>query len=83
MILYHITSHHIISHHTTPHRTTQHHTIGHHATSQHTTPHHITTRGAKQGGWSQPPLNFGWGVEHLSNPPDFEIYFREGWIPLN
>ena len=40
------------------------------------------------GGWplggSQPPLNFGWGVEHLSTPPDFEkIFFRGGWLPLN
>ena len=44
-------------------------------------------RGAKQGGGvggSQPPLNFGWGVEHLSTPPDFEKkLFRGGWLPLN
>ena len=44
----------------------------------------ILFRGAKQGG-SQPPLNFGWGVEHLSvNPPDFEKKnFSGGWLPLN
>ena len=30
-----------------------------------------------------PPLNFGWGVEHLSTPPDFEkIYFTGGLTPL-
>ena len=46
-------------------------------------------RGAKQGGGglgggSQPPLNFGWGVEHLSTPPDFEKkIFRGGLLPLN
>ena len=46
-------------------------------------------RGAKQGGGlggSQPPLNFGWGVEHLSTPPDFEKIFLGGgggWLPLN
>ena len=35
-------------------------------------------RGGGVGG-SQPPLNFGWGVEHLSTHPDFEkIYFRGG-----
>ena len=35
-------------------------------------------------GGSQPPLNFGWGVEHLSTPPDFEKkIFRGGWLPLN
>ena len=35
-------------------------------------------------GGSQPPLNFGWGVEHLSTPPDFEEnFFRGGWLPLN
>ena len=29
-------------------------------------------------------LNFGWGVEHLSTPPDFEkIFIRGGWLPLN
>ena len=28
--------------------------------------------GGTGGGGSQPPLNFGWGVEHLSTPPDFE-----------
>ena len=39
-----------------------------------------TIRGV--GGGSQPPLNFGWGVEHLS--PDFgKIFFRGGWLPLN
>ena len=29
------------------------------------------------GGWGglNPPLNFGWGVEHLSTPPDFEKIF--------
>ena len=33
---------------------------------------------------SQPPLSFGWGVEHLSTPPDFEKKFcRGGWLPLN
>ena len=25
-----------------------------------------------------PPLNFGWGVEHLSTPPDFENFFLGG-----
>ena len=25
-----------------------------------------------------PPLNFGWGVEHLSTPPDFEKKFLGG-----
>ena len=31
------------------------------------------------GGGSQPPLNFGWGVEHLSTPPDFgKTFFRGG-----
>ena len=40
------------------------------------------------GGWggSQPPLNFGWGVEHLSTPPNFEkkkIRGEGGWLPLN
>ena len=46
----------------------------------------IEPSGAKQGGvgGSQPPLNFGWGVEHLSTPPDFEKkIFRGGWLPLN
>ena len=39
-------------------------------------------RGGGVGG-SQPPLNFGWGVEHLSTPPDFEkIFIRGGWLPL-
>ena len=39
-------------------------------------------RGAKQG--SQPPLNFGWGVEHLSTPPDFKKNnFKGSWLPLN
>ena len=34
-------------------------------------------------GGSQPPLNFGWGVEHLSTPPDFENkIFRGGLAPL-
>ena len=46
-------------------------------------------RGAKQGGGvggvsTPPPLNFGWGVEHLSTPPDFEKNFLGGgWLPLN
>ena len=47
------------------------------------------TGGGGGGGWggSQPPLNFGWGVEHLSTTPDFEKKnFRGGgggWLPLN
>ena len=42
--------------------------------------HMLIDRGAKQGGvgGSQPPLNFGWGVEHLSTPPDFEKKFFRG-----
>ena len=48
----------------------------------------VNTQGRQTGegglGGSQPPLNFGWGVEHLSTPPDFEkICFRGGWLPLN
>ena len=47
----------------------------------------LPIRGAKQGGGlggSQPPLNFGWRVEQLSTPPDFEKKnFRGGWLPLN
>ena len=31
-----------------------------------------------RGGESQPPLNFGWGVEHLSTLPDFEKIFIMG-----
>ena len=30
----------------------------------------IYLQGRQTGG--EPPLNFGWGVEHLSTPPDFE-----------
>ena len=35
-----------------------------------------------RGGGSQPPppLNFGWGVEHLSTPPDFEKIFIKGGV---
>ena len=43
------------------------------------------TQGRQTGGvgGSQPPLNFGWGVEHLSTPPDFEKkIFRGGLAPL-
>ena len=47
----------------------------------------LMSRGAKQGGGVggvSTPLNFGWGVEHLSTPPDFEKkFFRGGWLPLN
>ena len=40
-------------------------------------------RGGGVGGVST-LLNFGWGVEHLSTPPDFEKKnFRGGWLPLN
>ena len=45
----------------------------------------VHSRGAKQGGLggSQPPLNFRWGVEHLSTPPDFEKkLFMGGLAPL-
>ena len=46
----------------------------------------IITRDAKQGGggWGvATPLNFVWGVEHLSTPPDFEKIFNVGgWLPL-
>ena len=45
----------------------------------------LVSRGAKQGGGvggSQPPLNFGWGVEHLSTPPDFEKKNLGGLAPL-
>ena len=46
-----------------------------------------SARGAKQGGGVggvSTPLNFGWGVEHLSTPPDSEkIFFMGGWLPLN
>ena len=38
-------------------------------------------RGGGLGG-SQPPLNFGWGVEHLSTPPDFEKFFLGGLAAL-
>ena len=42
----------------------------------------IIIRGAKQGGGvggsQPPPLNFGWGVEHLSTPPDLEKKFLAG-----
>ena len=49
---------------------------------------HVGIQGRQTGGGglggSQPPLNFGWGVEHLSTPPDFEKkIFRGGWLPLN
>ena len=46
--------------------------------------HILHNRGAKQGGvgGSQPPLNFGWGVEHLSTPPDFAKKVLGG-LPLN
>ena len=42
-----------------------------------------TDRGTKQGGGVggfQPSLNFGWGVEHLSTPPDFENNFLGGGV---
>ena len=47
-------------------RTSHHSNTEHHTTQQH------TTIGAKQGGGLggvSTPLNFGWGVEHLSTPP--------------
>ena len=34
--------------------------------------------GGGVGGGSQPPLNFGWGVEHLLTPPDFGKIFLGG-----
>ena len=41
--------------------------------------------GGRGLGVSTPPLNLGWGVEHLSTPPpDFEKkIFRGGWLHLN
>ena len=33
---------------------------------------HVTGMGRGGLGGSQPSLNFGWGVEHLLTPPDFE-----------
>ena len=40
----------------------------------------IDMQGRQTGGvgGSQPPLNFEWGVEHLSTPLDFEKKFLVG-----
>ena len=41
-------------------------------------------QGRQAGGVSTPPEFWMGGVEHLSNPPDFEgKKFRGGWLPLN
>ena len=42
---------------------------------------HIYFQGRQTGGrgWGvSTPLNFRWGVEHLSTPPDFEKIFLGG-----
>ena len=44
---------------------------------------HIRRQGRQTGGGvggSQPPLNLGWGVEHLSTPPDFEEKIFRGGV---
>ena len=38
--------------------------------------------GGRLGGLNPPPLNFGWGVEHLSTPPDFEKKIFKGLASL-